>query len=285
MHYTAQKVQGVAHWYNRRQPCEDASMVRSLGGVSVAAICDGASCCIMARETAQALCRAVTLLVLTRMRSLMRMTNEEIRQMILRCIREVQRGVMAQYGCTLMDCGCTLSLAAADSVRGTYLAVQLGDGAVIGQRAGDGALFQLTRPDKGQSAHATWLTVHTDREIMQHLQIARGSGLDGFFCTSDGLEGIFYAADGDVAPELSGVLHALRRDSDAGRRLIENIARSPAQPDDDVSFAAMAASARRPAGRAAARMQRQMPCARKYLRVSAKPKTLEAVQLNAGLST
>ena len=240
MNITAQKVQGVAHWLNHRSPCEDAGMVRRAAGVCVAAICDGASCCRAGRQTAEALCSDVTLLVLRQLRAMMRMDAGEIRRRVLQCIRQAQHRVAASCGCALWDCGCTLSLVAVDTRRGTYLAIQLGDGGIVGQRATTGELRLLCRPDKGQSAHATWLTVHPDADILEHLQIRRGAGLDAFFLMSDGLEGVFYAANGEVAGELAGVLDALRITPDAGKRLIQAIALSPYQPEDDVSFAAMA---------------------------------------------
>ncbi|MBQ2955084.1 MAG: protein phosphatase 2C domain-containing protein [Clostridia bacterium] len=242
---TAEKLQGVAHWLRRNAPCEDACfvMMNEDNTVCSAAVCDGASCCALGGPTANWLSQTVGTYMSHHFRRLYYEDDRTVRRELLGLIRNVQTAVGQMYRGSLNECGCTLVAAAMDSLNGHWMAVQLGDGVVIG-RSRDGSLRQVTYSDKGQSAHATWLTIHSDRRIEEHLQIVRGDAsgtdaIDAIFCTSDGLEGLFYAQNGEVAQDVSVVLNLMANDPDAGKTVIRALDGSQFHPDDDVSFAAM----------------------------------------------
>jgi len=243
MYMTAEKLQGVVHWLHNDAPCEDACfvMMNENDTVCTAVVCDGASCCKLGGPMANRLSESVGKHINNHFKRLYYEEDRKIRRELLGLIRSVQAAVGQAYGYPTSECGCTLVAVAMDSLNGNWMAIQLGDGVVIG-RSRDGSLRQVTRSDKGQSEHATWLTIHSDRRIEEHLQIVRGDavgGMDAFFCTSDGLEGLFYALNGEVAYNVSALFDLMPHDQDAGQAVIRALDGSAYHPDDDSSFAAM----------------------------------------------
>lgn len=224
-------LRGAAHLLGRR-PCEDAAASACMNNVSAICIADGASCCTRAGETSHALARACADFLAAHFQQLYQLPDHLVAQKLLALIRNVQQELVDQLDCTVEDCGSTLIGVAAN--HGQYLAVKLGDGTVISQRK-DGSCIQLIKPDKGESAHATYLTVHPDDVILEHMRILRGRWTGtGFIATSDGLEDILYSIDGDVSEDAS-VMLALAA-SGQGDEIVRAIG-DGYLPDDDVSIA------------------------------------------------
>ncbi len=83
----------------------------------------------------------------------------------------------AALACTLIAVLCTTE---------SVIVAHLGDGAVVGQRAGAGELVVLSAPDRGEYVNETWFVTSAQWEA--HLRIGVHAGISALCVVTDGCE-------------------------------------------------------------------------------------------------
>ncbi len=232
--------QGLSHDYDHRV-LEDATAALIQDGVASITVCDGASCAKHARPIANQLSKTISRYLARHFDECVQMSPVKLRKKIYGLIRREMNWLKSSLRCEMRDLGSTLLAAAMNAETGQFLAIQLGDGIIIGQNK-NGGFVRITCPEQGED-HATYLTSCEDRALREHLQVISGTGLNAMLCSSDGLEGILYSAH---SPGVSGdfvqVLQRLSQDPGIVHTLLDKIAASnDKRPLDDFSLAVLAA--------------------------------------------
>lgn len=232
--------QGLAHIYDHHM-LEDFSHTSIHDSVGSAVICDGASCCSKAAPIANALSKTIAHWLVKHFEEAVQSSPEALRRRICRLIRKEQYRLQSVLRCSIEDLGCTLVAAAIESGSGRYVAIQLGDGIIIG-RDQSGALLRVTQPDQGQEDRATYLTCCDNETVFSHLQIVTGTSMAGLLCTSDGLEGLLYAANAPAVSTDCAKILQCPSEPWIVSTLLNNIEASDYVPLDDYSIAVVMAA-------------------------------------------
>lgn len=229
------RIKGLGH-----VELQDAAATASCGPIHSAVVCDGASCCKGARIAAETLAKHLADYAAQNYASMEKANDVQMREMLIRQIRQVQLRLSDESGMEMVEFGSTVLLLAVNAMTREHIVVTLGDGLIVGLRA-DGTLAALMRPEKGDNGpHATYLTVHGDSVLREHIHICRGGLYDGYVLMSDGFESIMYTADGsDVNAYVAELLHQMTLTPDkAGRDFLCSILCCN-KPYDDCSILCM----------------------------------------------
>ena len=233
---------GLSHLYENRL-LEDATAVMVRNGVACAVVCDGASCCRCARPIANRLSKTISHFLTKNFQECVNMPAKTLRKKIFHLIRRDQMNLQSSLRCRMEDLGCTLLAAAMDESTGRYMAIQLGDGIIIGH-SNEGRLLRLTTPDQGEH-RSTYLTCCGNETLMNHLQIVTGTDMRALLCSSDGLEGNLYSNNRKmpfVSSDFVQLLKRLREEPGIVHELLDKIDSSTdTKPLDDFSLAVVAA--------------------------------------------
>ncbi len=190
---------------------QDAAATANCGHIYAAVICDGASCCKGAKLAAETLAKHLAHYATQNYADMEKADDVNLREMLIRRIRQVQLRLSDESGMEMTEFGSTVLLLVVNTITQEHIVVTLGDGLIIGLQV-DGTLATLMQPEKGRNGpHATYLTVHDDSVLREHIHIYRGCLYDGgYVLMSDGFESSMYTADGsDVNAYVAELLHQL----------------------------------------------------------------------------
>ena len=217
----AGRIKGLGH-----TEVQDAAATADCGHIHTAVVCDGASCCKGAKAAAEALADHLAKYAAQHYGQMEKADDEHMREMLIHEIRRVQLRLSDESGMKMAEFGSTLLLLAVNTVTQEHIVVTLGDGLIVGVRSG-GGVAALMQPEKGENGpHATYLTVHSDDVLQEHLHIYRGGLYDGgYVLMSDGFECSMYASDGsDVNTYVVELLHQLTlKPEKAGRDFMRSM--------------------------------------------------------------
>lgn len=163
-------------------PCQDAWAAGPFGAHGARlCLCDGAGSASHAEVGARVVATAVVAALAERAaedppQDALRSACAAGRAALLRTAADLELAPTA-LACTLIAVLCT-----GESV----VVAHLGDGAVVGQRAGSSELVMLSAPDRGEYVNETWFITSADWEA--HLRIGVHAGVSRLCVITDGCE-------------------------------------------------------------------------------------------------
>ena len=226
-------------------PCQDALETFSYQDVICTALSDGVSACRLGGEVAKMLSSRAAIQFAQFFADYCQMTDDELRAEVVALIRDVQRRLAIDYAekgeaVSLADMGATLALVVYNKRTEEYIALNLGDGAVLARREGCEAAETLLPPVKINMGGALLpvVTVYDAALIHRHISIHHGKGVhDAFLLSSDGMDGVLFSGEtGEVSPSVGYLMRNLVEDPQGVRDFLPGeIARL--QLNDDASVA------------------------------------------------
>lgn len=163
---------GRAH-LQRGEACEDVSIVRETEGFRFYGLADGQSrkahCAAGARRSLELVARYLEEKGVQTLSSYP--YEDEIQYELIRAIRCSIRELSEEFGAEGEEFSSTLLALAFHPDSGTYAAVHLGDGCLVGV-PDEGEPVILSAPEQGMLPHQTWLT--TSGGALTHLRLAFG---------------------------------------------------------------------------------------------------------------
>lgn len=172
-HVAAAVRRGTRH-ENLGIPCQDVVCLRQGQDagtghtISAATLCDGAGSVPYALEGAQAVCEAVSGLLVQRYSRLESASLSAARQTLMRCVKRSLNRTARTLGCSVWQLSSTLVAVALDETTRTMLTVHLGDGVILGLTGG-GRVLSLSAAENGHFCNETWFT--TSRDAARHLRM------------------------------------------------------------------------------------------------------------------
>ena len=217
----------------------------SLDVVTAACVSDGAGSVCNAFAGARLTAFAVSNWLREHFSSALTLTQDQIRQSCMATVSRLIRRAAQRAGCSPDEYAATL-VAVCTGLDGSWLALHLGDGGIIGEFR-DRALV-VSQPEKGEFANETWFVTSSD--ALEHLRVYGSpfnpelSNPTGFIIFSDGVENsLLDRRNATVAHAASIMLGWLRGHSPTrvSRALEQNInAVFREQSCDDCSIVLMA---------------------------------------------
>lgn len=184
-------------------PLQDRTCVRTEGGVTAAAVSDGAGSARLSQEGAGAAVQRVCRFLCQHFDALYQSeTPAQLRQAVLEQAQEAVSSRARELDAPLRELACTLLAVA---VKGDqYLLFHLGDGVIAYQK--EGSLQVASVPWNGEFANSTVFV--TSPNALRHCRVYRGTQpkLEGFCLMTDGCEAALYDKRRQRVAPLLGVL-------------------------------------------------------------------------------
>ena len=187
-HTQAAAVTGSGH-QRKGLPCQDRTWSLSENNVTAIALADGAGSAPLSHEGAEIAVHTACQVLCRRFEELYAAaTPMEMRQAVLREVRENLRKHAAERNAAVGDLACTLLAVAVCGDR--YLVFHVGDG-VIGYRK-NGKLLVASAPRNGEFSNTTIFV--TSPDALRQARVLRGvqPQTEGFILMSDGCEAALY---------------------------------------------------------------------------------------------
>jgi serine/threonine protein phosphatase PrpC len=185
--------------------CEDVSFTAQTANFLFFGLADGQSgkrfCTVGGRAVLKAIAQYIadkTIRLLAKS-----VYPDEIQYELIRVIRGTLSGLSQAYQEDITAFSSTIVAVAVDTDSKDYLAIHLGDGAILGVKRETGA-FMLSAPENGITHQYTWLT--TSPNALRHLRIYRGSvkNLERLILLTDGAT--MLCRGGNIAKKAKPVL-------------------------------------------------------------------------------
>ena len=171
------------------KPLQDRTFTLKSGGVTAAALSDGAGSAEWSQEGAQIAAETACRILCGQFERLYQAkTPTELRRAVLDPVRDALERRAVELCVPVSELACTLLAVAAQGDR--YLIFHLGDGVIAYQKAG--AVRVASVPWNGESVNSTVFI--TSRDALRHCRVYRGTQteLEGFCLMSDGCEPALY---------------------------------------------------------------------------------------------
>lgn len=159
----------------RGEECQDVIYMTHEGPLHIYGLADGQSGKAHSAEGGRRILHTVASCLMAHgLREFINCAHEdELKYVIMRHIRrtldEMKRELQLE---DVKELSSTLVMLAIDTTTGEYMALHLGDGAIIGARC-DGSMRMISEPENGMTSRYTYLS--TSGDAMMHLRISFGT--------------------------------------------------------------------------------------------------------------